>query len=313
MAALINNAGLVGAGTMGEPMGHALLRAGFSLHVWAHRKRDSVERLVAAGAHEHANLKDLAAASDAVVTMVPDAPQVEEALFGRHGVAAGLRPGSLVIDMSTISPLASRAFHERLRNSGIAMLDAPVSGGPSRAASGELTIMAGGDSDAFAQAQPLFAAMGSATLVGGDGMGETFKLANQLIIANIMLANIEALVFARKAGADIELLCRVLSKATASNYLLEKWLPAAWFENGHRGGFALDLLRKDLRAALEAAQAAHVPTPSSAQAAKQYDAASAQGWGRDDYSAVARIYELAAGISVTAKRDEPESQGSDRR
>lgn len=295
---MIKNVGLVGIGTMGEPMGEALLRAGFGLRVCVHRNRDPVVRLVAQGAVEDDNPADVAEGSELVITMVPDAPDVEDAIFSNTGVALGLPPDGIVVDMSTISPVASRAFHERLAEKGLHMLDAPVSGGPARAKSAELAIMAGGDATTYARAQPVLAAMGRPTHVGPAGMGETFKLANQIIIANVMLADIEGLIFAKKAGADIDLLRRVLGTATASNYLLDQWLPKAWFAENHRGGFALDLLRKDLRAALEAAKSAGVPMPSSALAYERYSEASAQGLGRLDYSAVAEIAERAAGVSV---------------
>lgn len=279
-------------------MGEALLRADFGLRVSAHRARNRIERLVALGAIEDATPAAVAAGSDVVITMVPDAPQVEEVLFSPTGIATGLREGGIVIDMSTISPVASRSFHERLAERKINMLDAPVSGGPARAKTGELAIMVGGDADVYERAEPVLKAMGTPTLVGPGGMGETFKLVNQIIIANIMLANVEGLVFAKRAGADIDLLTRVLSTATASNYLLEKWLPAAWFANHHKGGFALDLLRKDLRAALESAAAMQVPMPSSSLAFGRYDAASSMGLGHDDYSAVAELYEREAGVRV---------------
>jgi len=290
--------GLVGIGTMGEPMGESLLRAGFSLHICAHRNRERVERLVALGAAEHATPQEVAARSDVVITMVPDAPQVKEVLFAPAGVASGMRENMVVVDMSTISPVASRSFHERLAARKLQMLDAPVSGGPARAKTGELTIMAGGDPEVFARCKPVLEAMGKPTLVGHAGMGETFKLCNQIIISCIMIADVEGLVFAKKAGADIALLRQVLGTATASNYLLNTWLPKAWFEDHHKGGFALDLLRKDLRAALETAKTMGVPLSSSSLAYELYSTASESGHGADDYSSVADVYERAAGTRV---------------
>ncbi len=230
--------------------------------------------------------------------MVPDSPQVEEALFGERGVAAGMRSGGYVIDMSTISPVASRGFHERLRSGGIQMLDAPVSGGPARAATGELTIMAGGDAATFAACEQVFRAMGTPTLVGPAGMGETFKLVNQIIIAIVMIADVEALTFAKKSGADIDLLRKVIGTATGSNYILDKWLPNTWFKGSHEGGFALDLLRKDLNAALDAAKQMHVPMIEAALAGQLYLQASAEGGGKLDYSVVSELYERAAGVQV---------------
>jgi 3-hydroxyisobutyrate dehydrogenase-like beta-hydroxyacid dehydrogenase len=294
----MKNVGLVGVGAMGEPMGASLLRAGFALMVSAHRSRERVERLVKAGATEKDSPAAVAAASECVVTMVPDSPQVEEVLFGDRGVAEGMKPGGFVIDMSTISPVASRAFSKRLQERGIKMVDAPVSGGPARAATGELTIMAGGDKEAFDACEPVLRAMGTPTLVGPAGMGETFKLVNQIIISVVMIANVEALVFAKKSGADIDLLRKVIATATGSNYLLDKWLPNTWFKGSHEGGFALDLLRKDLNAALDAAKQMQVPMIEAALASQLYLQTSAEGFGRQDYSAVSELYERAAGVRV---------------
>jgi 3-hydroxyisobutyrate dehydrogenase-like beta-hydroxyacid dehydrogenase len=298
MRSQIKDVGLIGAGAMGEPMAQALLRAGFYVRIWAHRNREPIERLIALGARECPTIAAVSAASQAVVTMLPDTPQVEEVLFGNAGVAAGLAAGGIVIDMSTISPVASRAFGQRLKQKQLEMLDAPVSGGPARAKSGELAIMVGGDAQTFARAKPVLKAMGKPTHVGPAGMGETFKLVNQIIIANVMLGNVEGLVFAKKAGADVEVLRRVLSDATAANYLLEHWLPKAWFSDKHKGGFALDLLRKDLAAALDAAKANGVALPSCELAYGRYSQASAAGLGKLDYSAVAEMYERQAGVRV---------------
>ncbi len=294
----MTNIGLIGIGAMGEPMGQSLLRAGFTLRICAHHNRERVERLIALGAKEETTPAAVGAASDVVITMVPDAPQVEEVLFAPAGVASAMRENGVVVDMSTISPVASRSFHERLAARKLRMLDAPVSGGPARAKTGELTIMAGGDPEVFARCKPVLTALGKPTLVGPAGMGETFKLVNQIIISCIMIADVEGLVFAKKAGADISLLREVLGTATASNYLLNTWLPKAWFEDHHKGGFALDLLRKDLRAALETARSIGTPLSSSSLAYELYSAAAANGHGSDDYSSVADVYERAAGTRV---------------
>lgn len=291
--------GLIGVGAMGEPMGASLLKAGFELRACAHEKRERLERLLAHGAREAADPAAVAADSEVVITMVPDAPQVEEALFGERGAAHGARSGTYLIDMSTISPVASRRLNERASAAGLRMLDAPVSGGPTRAAVGQLAIMVGGAPDDFAAVEPVLRAMGTPTLLGPAAMGETVKLVNQIIIGNVMLADVEALVFAKKSGADIDLVRRVIAGATGSNYILEKWLPNTWFDNSaHDGGFALDLLRKDLSAALEAARGMGVPMFSTALAYQLYTASSALGSGRLDYSAVAEQYERAAGVRV---------------
>ncbi|HTJ28202.1 MAG TPA: NAD(P)-dependent oxidoreductase [Candidatus Limnocylindria bacterium] len=293
--------GFIGVGAMGEPMAASLLRAGFAVTVCAHRNRAPVERLVALGARDGGDPAGVVRDAAIVVTCVPDAPQVEDVLFGAHGVANGAQPGTLVIDMSTISPVATRAFDARLRERGLRFLDAPVSGGPVRAASGTLTIMVGASEDDFAAAEPVLRAMGTPRRLGPVGMGEVVKLVNQIIISNVMVANAEALVFAAKAGADVAAVREVILSATGSNYLLDKWLPTTWLDGHHNAGFALDLLRKDLAAALDSARALKVPMPASSLAYQLYTATSGEGHGGDDYSSVAQFYERAADVQVVAK------------
>jgi 3-hydroxyisobutyrate dehydrogenase-like beta-hydroxyacid dehydrogenase len=293
--------GVIGLGVMGEPMAAALLRGGFDVTVCAHRNRDPVERLVSQGARDGGDPAGVARASAVVVTCVPDAPQVEEALFGEYGAAKGAAAGTLFIDMSTISPVATRGFDERLRAGGLRFVDAPVSGGSARAKTGTLTIIVGASDDDFAEAEPVLRAMGTPNHVGGVGMGEVVKLVNQIIISNTMVANVEALTFAAKAGADIDATLAVIGSATGSNYLLQNWVPQSWLSGSHKPGFMLDLLRKDLAAALDSARAMKLPLPASALAYQLYTAASAEGHGGDDYTSVALAYERAAGVQVRKK------------
>ena len=260
-----------------------------------HRRRDALERLRADGVTEAEDPASLAAGSQVVVLCVPDAPQVEEALFGPRGVEAGAARGLLVIDMSTISPVATRRFAQRLAEREVEFLDAPVSGGPVRAADGTLTIMVGGSPAAFERAEPVLRAMGVPHHLGPVGMGETVKLVNQIIIANVMIANVEGLVFAREAGADLGEVCAVLASATASNYVLEKWLPRTWLAGTFEGGFALDLLRKDIAAALDAARVANLPMPATGLAYQLYTSRCAKGDGALDYSAIAKAYDCNSG------------------
>jgi len=283
-------------------MAAALLRAGFTVSVCAHSNRAPLERLLAAGALDALDPRGVAAASDIVITMVPDAPQVEEVLFGSSGAVSGARANTLFIDMSTISPVATKAFDERLRALGHALIDSPVSGGPARAATGTLTLMVGAQASDLERARDVLLAMGTPNHVGPVGMGETVKLVNQIIISTIMIANAEGLVFAAKAGADVAAVRDVILTATGSNYLLDKWLPTTWLGGTFDAGFALDLLRKDLAAALDAARAMKVPLPAASLAYQMYTAASGEGHGRDDYSAVAAFYERAAGVDAVPKR-----------
>jgi 3-hydroxyisobutyrate dehydrogenase-like beta-hydroxyacid dehydrogenase len=292
---VIARVGFVGLGAMGEPMARSLRRAGFGVAASVHRHREPLDRLRAEGVTEAADPAALAAACDAVVLSVPDAPQVEDALFGSRGLIAGAKPGLLAIDMSTISPVATRRFGERLTAHGVDFVDAPVSGGPARASEGTLTIMVGASAPAFARAEPILRAMGTPHHLGPVGMGETVKLVNQIIIANVMIANAEGLVFAQRAGADLGAVRAVLASATASNYLLGEWLPKTWFAGKFDGGFALDLLRKDLAAALDAARALDYPMPATGLAYQLYTTRSAKGDGALDYSAIVKAYERNSG------------------
>ena len=287
---------------MGEPMARSLRRAGFEVSASAHRRREALERLRADGVIEATDPAAVASNRDAIVVCVPDAPQVEEVLFGDRGVVRGAAKGTLVIDMSTISPVASRDFARRLESHCLRFVDAPVSGGPIRAAEGTLAIMVGASVEDFARAEPILRAMGTPHLLGPVGMGETVKLVNQIIIANTMVANVEALVFARRSGADLDKVCKVLASATASNYVLEKWLPKTWLAGSFEGGFALDLLRKDIAAALDAARVTNYPMPATALAYQLYTNRTAQGDGALDYSAIAKSYERNDGDEIDAGR-----------
>ncbi len=297
---VIARVGFVGLGAMGEPMARSLRRAGFDVTASLHRRRDALERLRQDGVGEAADPASLAGEVDAVVISVPDAPDVEEVLFGSHGVVEGGKSGLLVIDMSTISPVASRRFAERLAERGIDFVDAPVSGGPARAGDGTLTIMVGASPQSFARAEPVLRAMGQPHHLGPVGMGETVKLVNQIVIANVMIANVEALVFAKRAGAELDVVRSVLASATASNYLLQEWLPKTWLAGTFSGGFALDLLRKDLAAALDAARATNYPMPATGLAYQLYTTRSAEGDGALDYSAIAKAYEWNVGDAAAA-------------
>lgn len=300
--------GFVGLGAMGVPMAASLRRARFCVTACAHRRQRPLERLQREHGVEPApDPAAVAAASDVVVVCVPDAPEVGDVLFGERGVAAGAAAGTLAIDCSTISPVASRDFAERLAHRGLRFVDAPVSGGPSRAADGTLTIMVGGDAADVKRAEPVLRAMGTPYHLGPVGMGETVKLVNQIIIAGVMIANAEALVFAQRAGADLNAVRSVLSTATASNYVLEKWLPKTWLGGTFEGGFAMDLLRKDLAAALDAARSTDYAMPATALAYQLYTDRSARGDGALDYSAVVKSYERIAGTQAGARqvRQEP--------
>ncbi len=291
--------GLVGLGAMGLPMGKRLVSNGFELSVVLHVKRTPADELAAIGAHICSHPAQLADECEMVITSVPDVPQVEEVLFGKNGLARRPHHGLLFVDMSTINPSAARDFHTKLAGMGVSALDAPVSGGPARAADGTLTIMVGGDADAFERARPVLEALGTHIVhVGEAGAGQAVKLVNQLMIAIIMIANAEALTLGVKAGVPLETLTDVIGTASGSNYLMQNWLPKTLFSGDLSGGFALDLLMKDLGAALQWAEQMGVPTFGGSLSQQLYRLARADGGAKLDYSAVARLYEEAAGVEL---------------
>ena len=297
--------GVVGVGAMGKRMAARLLQDGHTVTVCPHRDTAPVEELVRQGARRADNPAGVAAASEVVVTMVPDAPQVEEACFGSRGIVAGRASDRAltVIDMSTISPLATRAIAARLAAVGIGMLDAPVSGGPARAETGELTIMVGGDAALLERHRDVLAAMGSAVIhVGPTGHGEIAKLTNNMMIGVFMPAIAEALAFAVKAGADLDAAREVILRSSGASYLLEKWLPPTVLQDRYEGGFALELMHKDLTAGLAAARELGVPMPETALAQQLYLQAMGLGYGREDYSAVSKLVQDAANVTIATGR-----------
>jgi 3-hydroxyisobutyrate dehydrogenase len=296
--------GLIGLGAMGLPMGRRLLGAGHDLYVVPHVHRAPAEELAASGARIADHAADLTGECAVVLTSVPDVPQVQEVLFGDRGLATSRGKGLLYIDVSTINPTAAREHHNRLSELGIDALDAPVSGGPARAADGTLTIMVGGSKETFERARPILGALGKHVIhVGEPGAGQAVKLVNQLMISIIMIANAEALTLGVKAGVALETLTEVIGTASGSNYLMQSWLPKTLFAGELGGGFALDLLMKDLSASVKWAADMGVPVFGGAVAQQLYRLAQSEGSGKLDYSAVARIYEEAAGVVLRTGRD----------
>jgi 3-hydroxyisobutyrate dehydrogenase len=290
--------GFIGLGAMGLPMARCLLKAGYPLTVCPHRNRAPADALAAEGATVVDTPQAVAATSRVVITIVPDAPQVEEAVLGPEGALAGMAPDTVLIDMSTIAPSATTRIGAALAERGLAMLDAPVSGGPARAADGTLTIMVGGDAALFARCRPILEAMGrQITHVGPLGSGEMLKAVNQLMISIIMLANAEALTLGLKAGLSLDTIREVIGTAAGGNYLLANWLPKTAFTGSYEGGFALDLLLKDLRAALAAAEELGVPTLGGSLAYQMYRLMQREGHGREDYSVLLHWWEQTTGVS----------------
>jgi 3-hydroxyisobutyrate dehydrogenase-like beta-hydroxyacid dehydrogenase len=280
-------------------MGKRLLSQGFQLVVVPHHNRAPADELAALGAEVTDAPAHLGESCWLVISSVPDVPQVADVLFGEKGLEKGAKPGLVHADMSTITPSAAREFSVRLAELGVSSLDAPVSGGPTRAADGTLTIMAGGSAATFERARPVLEKLGQHVIhVGDSGSGQVVKLANQLMISIIMVANAEALALGVKSGVPLETLLEVIGTSSGSNYLMQNWLPRTLFSGDVSGGFALDLLIKDLNAALLSAREQGVPAFGGALAQQLYALARAEHGGRSDYSVVARLYEEAAGVAL---------------
>jgi 2-hydroxy-3-oxopropionate reductase len=291
--------GFVGLGIMGTPMAGHLLAAGHELFV--HDLRPPVQALVDQGARVCASGKAVAQQSDIVIVMVPDTPHVAAALFDPGGIAEGLTKGKIVVDMSSISPVETKVFAQRVNALGCAYLDAPVSGGEVGAKAASLTIMAGGPADAFETVKPLFALMGkNITLVGGNGDGQTCKVANQIIVALTIEAVGEALLFASKMGADPAKVRQALMGGFASSRILEVH-GERMIKRTFDPGFRIELHQKDLNLALSSARAIGVSLPNTATAQELFNACAAHGGKAWDHSAMVRALEMLANHEVAAK------------
>jgi 2-hydroxy-3-oxopropionate reductase len=291
--------GFVGLGVMGRPMVANLLKAGHTLYTYS--RRSTPEELVALGAVDCKNGAIVAKSADVIITMVPDTPDVEKVLFGADSIAAGLTAGKLVIDMSSISPIATRDFASRINALGCDYLDAPVSGGEVGAKAASLTIMVGGPESAFERALPLFQAMGkNITLIGGNGAGQTTKIANQIIVALTIEAVSEALVFASKAGADPAKVRQALMGGFASSRILEVH-GERMIKRTFAPGFRIQLHQKDLNLALSSAQALGVSLPNTASCQQLFNACVAQGGAQWDHSALVKALELASHHEIASE------------
>jgi 2-hydroxy-3-oxopropionate reductase len=290
------NIGFIGLGIMGKPMALNLKKAGHAITV---PERESLTDEIRAVATVVADGRAVAAGSDVVILMLPDTSDVEQALFGDGGVAEGLEAGALVIDMSSISPIATKAFARKINAAGCAYLDAPVSGGQVGATQATLTIMAGGPAAAFERARPLFEAMGkTVTHVGeANGAGQTCKVANQIIVALNIQAVSEALVFAAKAGADPAKVRQAISGGFAASRILELHAERM-LKRDFEPGFRVRLHQKDLNLALSAARDLGVSLPNTAVAQQMFAAVSAHGGADLDHSALVQAIEGLAGFSI---------------
>ncbi len=296
------NIGFIGLGIMGAPMALHLVKAGHTVHVNTRSKVPA--EITAAGAVTCATPAEVARAAEVVFTMVPDTPDVEAVLFGPNGIAAGLSgdkgagPRKVVVDMSSISPMATKDFARRINDLGADYIDAPVSGGEVGAKAASLTVMCGGDPAVFERVRPLLEKMGkNITLVGGNGDGQTTKVANQIIVALNIAAVGEALLFASKAGADPAKVRQALMGGFAASRVLEVH-GERMVQRTFNPGFRIALHQKDLGLALQGARELGVSLPQTASAAQLMQACAANGMANLDHSALVRALELMAAHPV---------------
>jgi 2-hydroxy-3-oxopropionate reductase len=288
----MTNIGFIGLGIMGRPMAGHLIDGGHKLFLY--NRSSPPKELIDKGAQACANGREVAQLSDVIITMVPDTPDVEQALFGREGVAEGLTPGKTVVDMSSISPIATKEFAKRINALGCDYLDAPVSGGDVGAKAATLTIMVGGPETAFAKVKPIFELMGkNINLVGGAGDGQTTKVANQIIVALTIEAVGEALLFASKAGADPARVRQALMGGFASSRILEVH-GDRMVKRNFAPGFRIALHQKDLNLALQGARSLGVSLPNTASCQELLNAAVAAGGSAWDHSGMVRVLERLA-------------------
>jgi 3-hydroxyisobutyrate dehydrogenase-like beta-hydroxyacid dehydrogenase len=291
----VDRVGFVGLGTMGAAMARNVAAAGFPLTVW-NRTRDRAKVLRDVGATEARSPADVARASDVVVSCVSDTPDVEAVIFGEGGVAEGARRGQLVIDCSTISPSATRDFAARLDQLGVALVDAPVSGGSEGAKNATLTIFVGGDAAQFERAKPVLAAMGKTiTHVGPVGAGQAVKAVNQVILAGAYLGVAEGIVLAMKAGLDVEQVVTALSGGAAQSWVLAN-RAGRMIANDYPLGFKVALHRKDLGIALELARETGSVLPVTALCEQLEAGLIGRGHADEDLSAVARSIRELSGL-----------------
>jgi len=287
--------GFIGLGAMGRPMSKNLLKAGHELHVYDIVPA-AVEEIVACGAIAEKSNKNVAAATDVVITMLPNSPHVKAAVLGDEGVLAGTHKGSILLEMSSINPLATREIGEICEKAGVPMLEAPVSGGVGGAAEGKLAIMCGGTPELFEELKPILSILGtSLTLCGSLGAGNTTKLVNQHIIAVEIATVAEAFAMGKKAGVEPEVIYNAIRGGYAGSKVLDGKLTAA-MDRQFTAGFRLDLHIKDMTNAVETGYAMGAPMPLGSLVLDMMKYLSANGLGSEDNAALIKYYEKLAGF-----------------
>ena len=290
------NIGFIGIGIMGRPMAKNLIKAGYALTVYD--KYSNVDDLVALGAKKASSNKDVASQCEIIITMLPNSPQVKEAVLGADGVLEGAKKGSILVDMSSIAPGAAQEICAAVKEKGVVMLDAPVSGGEPKAIEGTLAIMVGGDAGAFETVKPILEKMGSSAIRVGDiGAGNVTKLANQIIVALNIAAVSEAFVLATKAGVNPEAVFNAIKGGLAGSTVMNAKIPMI-LDGNFKPGFRIELHIKDLQNALDTAHALNVPVPLTANVMETMQALKTDDMAANDHSAIVRYYEKLAKVEV---------------
>lgn len=289
--------GLIGLGIMGKPMARNLLKAGYELYVYD-LNAQAVEEMAAAGARPAAGAGEVAEKCDIVMTMLPNSPQVKDVVLSPGGVLEHIRPGAVLIDMSSINPIASREIAAELEKKGVDMLDAPVSGGEPKAVDGTLSFMVGGKREVFERCRDILAAMGSSVVLCGDtGAGNVTKLCNQIIVAVNIAAMSEALTLGQLAGVSPEIIYQAIRGGLAGSTVLDAKAPMA-MEQNFKPGFKIALHIKDLNNVLDTARTINAPTPLTCQVREMMKMLSREGMDGFDHSALIKYYEKLTGQAL---------------
>ena len=289
--------GFIGLGIMGKPMSKNLIKAGYDLLVYD-VVQAAVDEVAAAGAQAASGVAEVAGKADVIVTMLPNSPHVQDVVLGPDGILANAKPGTVIVDMSSISPIVSREIAAACAEKGVILIDAPVSGGEPKAIEGTLAIMAGGDAETFERVRPMLEKMGaSVTLVGEIGSGNVTKLANQVIVALNIAAMSEAMTLATKAGVDPEKVYQAIRGGLAGSTVLDQKMPKVLSGN-FDPGFRIELHIKDLQNALDASHAVNVPLPLTASVMEMMQMCKVAGEEKNDHCGLIKQYERFSGVEV---------------
>jgi 3-hydroxyisobutyrate dehydrogenase len=294
--------GFVGLGIMGLPMARNLMKAGFQVTAY-NRTKSKSEKIAAEGGKKADSPAEVAKDNPIIITIVSDTPDVESVIFGENGIAKTIKPDSVVIDMSTISPSATRKIAERLKEKKVYMLDAPVSGGEQGAIDGTLSIMVGGEEKIVERCRPVLTAMGKNIVhIGANGMGQTTKLMNQILVVGNLNAVVEALVFAQKQGVDLKKAIEAVKGGAAGSWQLANLGPRI-IKRDFRPGFMIDLMQKDLRLVMEAAEQMTIGLPATSLVHQMFCSLQASGQGKSGTQALVKVIESISGVEVRAPEE----------